>query len=203
MHVWHFWNQYLYPLRRKRTSFIRLEEELLRQLPPDESIFAWRSPENLKNPKGTEVTSCGLLAPWPTCYLKSGNLTIQSRKHAPRQGLEAFKPVGGGIELRAPNKLPARADMTDFIRIGAFLRRNYWLKLNCWDAEAHNRNTITINLRKKKGSWRRIHCERWSHSLSPRSSHNLLGPKTSLIEVFQRVQEEEDWGHMMAREQRV
>lgn len=48
-------------------AFLRLGEELIRQKPPEESLFACQSPRTI---------SCGLLAPWPTCYLGSENLTI-------------------------------------------------------------------------------------------------------------------------------
>ena len=183
-------------------AFLRLGEELLRQHHSDESIFAWRSPTGTKNPESPIITSCGLLAPWPTCYLESGNLTIRSRRYAPRKGLEAFKVAGGGIELQAPNKLPANGNAAEWMKIRAALRRNYWLKLNCCEAGTGIRNTITIHLRKEKGSWRKVDCERWSYRWRPRSSRSIFGPKTGPIDILQRVQGEEDWGHMLAQNPR-
>ena len=184
-------------------AFLRLGEGLLRQHRPDESIFAWRSPESTKDPKSPIVTSCGLLAPCPTCYLNSGNLAIESWKYAQRKGLEAFKVAGGGIELQAPSKLPENGNAAEWMAITAALRRNYWLKLDCWEAEAGIRSTITIHLRKKNGSWRRVQCERWSYRLRPRSSRSIFGPKTRPMDILQRVQGEADWGHMLAQEARV
>ncbi|KAI9667896.1 MAG: hypothetical protein M1821_000716 [Bathelium mastoideum] len=52
-------------------AFLRLQEELIKQKAADESLFAWRN---------ELVTSCGLLAPWPTCFKKSERLTIHSRR---------------------------------------------------------------------------------------------------------------------------
>lgn len=70
-------------------AFIRLGQELIMQKPPDESLFAWRN---------SKIASSGLLAPWPTCYLGSENLTIRSSKYAPRVA-QGFKVAGGGIEF--------------------------------------------------------------------------------------------------------
>ena len=56
-------------------ALLRLGQVLLNQKSPDESLFAWRD---------ERVTSSGLLAPWPTCYLESKNLIIRSWKYAPR-----------------------------------------------------------------------------------------------------------------------
>ena len=85
-------------------AFLRLGQELIKQTPSDESLFAWQSPR---------ITSCGLLAPWPICYLVSGNLKVESRKYAPRDGIEVFKVTGGGIEVKAPNKLPENGNAAD------------------------------------------------------------------------------------------
>ena len=176
-------------------AFVRLGQELIRQHPPDESLFAWRSPK---------IPSCGLLAPWPTCYLGSENLTIQSRKYAPRKGLSGFNVIGGGIEFQAPNKLPANGNAAEWMAIRAALRRNYRLKLNCWEAGAGNCNTVTILLQKdKNGNWRRIDCKEWSHTRRPRSSRSIFGPKTRPMEIFQHIQGEEDWKRILAEEPRV
>ena len=169
-------------------AFVRLGEELLKQHHPDESIFAWRNPD----PDRMEMPSCGLLAPWPTCYLGSGNLTIASRKYAQR-GLEAFKVAGGGIEVQAPNKLPENGNAAEWMAITAALRVNYRLKLNCWDDdEARGHNTITIHLQKDKGNWRRVDCGRWSLEWKPRSSRSIFGRKTRPMDILQRVDGEED-----------
>ena len=84
-------------------AFLRLGQELIKQKPLDESLFAWRN---------SRITSSGLLAPWPTCYLGSENLTIQSWKYAPRV-VQGFKVVGGGIEFQAPNKLPENGNAVE------------------------------------------------------------------------------------------
>ena len=174
-------------------AFVRLGQELIRQRHPDESLFAWRSPK---------ITSCGLLAPWPTCYLGSENLTIQSWKYARRKGLGGFNVVDGGIEFQAPNKLPENGNAADWMAITAKLRRNYSLKLNCWEAGVGICNTVTIRLHKdRKGNWRRINCKKWSHTWRPRSSRSIFGPKTRPMEIFQHAQGEEDWKRILAAEE--
>ena len=180
-------------------AFLRLGQELIRQNPLDESLFAWRSPESPKSPK---ITSCGLLAPWPTCYLESEKLTIESSKYAPRNGLEPFKVNGGGIEVQAPNKLPENGNVTEWMALTAACRKNYRLKLNCWETGVGNRNTVTILLHKDKGNWRRIECEKWSHTWKPRSSRSILGPKTRPMGILQHVRGEEDWGRILAEKPR-
>ena len=109
-------------------AFIRLGQELIMQKPPDESLFAWRN---------SRIASSGLLAPWPTCYLGSENLTIRSSKYAPRVA-QGFRVAGGGIEFQAPNKLPENGNAADWMSLVSAFRKKYSLKLNCWDAEAGN-----------------------------------------------------------------
>ena len=142
-------------------AFLRLGQELIRQRPTDESIFAWKSPEI-----GLDIDpgplSCGLLAPWPTCYLGSENVTIESLKYMKRKG---YYVTGGGIKIQAPNKLPENGNAADWMALVAAFRRHYWLKLNCW---GHNdkfgiRNTITIHLHEEGGNWRRKNNEVWGY----------------------------------------
>ena len=170
-------------------AFLRLGQELIKQKPSDESLFAWRD---------SRITSSGLLAPWPTCYLGSEDLTIQSSKYAPRV-TQGFKVAGGGIEFQAPSKVPETADTTDCIRLVATFRKEYSLKLNCWDAKAGTQNTVTIQLRKDgQGNWRRVDCGEWSHTWKPRSSQSIFGPKTRPMGILQSVQGEEDWARILA-----
>ncbi|KAI9675865.1 MAG: hypothetical protein M1822_008874 [Bathelium mastoideum] len=98
-------------------AFLRLQEELIKQKAADESLFAWRN---------ELVTSCGLLAPWPTCFKKSERLTIHSRRYSKRK---PYTVVGGGIEFHAPNVLPENGNATEWMAITAAVRRNYQLKL--------------------------------------------------------------------------
>ena len=96
-------------------AFLRLGQELIKQKPADESIFAWKSPK-IGSETGSEKTDdekpryCGLLAPWPTCYLGSENLIIESWKHRPRKD---YQVAGGGIHFQAPNKLPENGNAAE------------------------------------------------------------------------------------------
>ena len=170
-------------------AFLRLGQELIKPKASDESLFAWRH---------SKITSSGLLAPWPTCYLGSGHLTIQSSKYAPRAA-EGFKVAGGGIEFQAPDKFAEAGDAADCIRLVSTFRKKYSLKLNCWDAKAGTQNTVTIQLRKEgQGNWRRVDCGEWSHTSKPRSSQSIFGPKTRPMGILQSVQGEEDWARISA-----
>lgn len=166
-------------------AFVRLGQELIRQHSPDESLFAWRSPK---------IPSCGLLAPWPTCYLGSENLTIQSPKYARRKGLSGFTINGGGIEFQAPNKLPENGNAADWMALVSRFLENYWVKLNRWEVGVlGSRDTVTIHFQKdENGNWRRINCQEWSYRVRPRSSRSIFGSKTGPIEILQHVPGEED-----------
>ena len=182
-------------------AFLRLGQELIRQKPADESIFAWKSPEI--DPKiDSGPLSCGLLAPWPTCYLGSENLTIESRKYRQRKG---YNFTSGGIEFQVPNKLPENGNAADWMALVARNRKTYWLKLNCWDPrdELGDRDTITIYLQKEGENWRRKNCEVLDYRRRPRSSQSVLGPKTRPMEIPQHVQGERDWGRILAEKQRI
>lgn len=175
-------------------AFLRLEQELIRQKPLDESLFAWRR---------LGITSCGLLAPWPTCYLDSGNLVVDSLRYARRNGLTV---VAGGIHFEAPNKLPENGNAREWMALRARFRRSYKLKLNCWEPRPGRfkglfKDTITIRLEKdRQGNWRRVHCNEWSTSFSPRHSHSIFGAKTRPIQIPHTVGGEQDWGLVLAEE---
>ena len=179
-------------------AFLRLGQELIKQKPYDESIFAWKSPKIDTN-IDPETKSSGLLAPWPTCYLGSGNLTIESSKYRPRTG---YSVTNGGILFQVPNKLPENGNGRDWMAIVAWLRKNYWLKLNCWEIGGGfgARDTITIHLQKEGGNWRRMDCEAWDLRKMPRSSRSILGPKTRPMEIPQQAQGEPDRARFLAEE---
>ena len=83
----------------------------------------------------------------------------------------------------------------------AALWKNYSLKLDCWESEVGNRNTVTIRLHKdKKGNWGRVDWEEWSRNWRPRTSRSILGPKTRPMEILQHVPGEEVWGSILAEE---
>ncbi|KAI4108235.1 MAG: hypothetical protein L6R37_001108 [Teloschistes peruensis] len=186
----------------RELAFLRLQQELIKERPLDESIFAWRSPQI--KPK---MTSCGLLAPWPTCFLESKDLTIDSWKYAPRT---PYKLANGGIDFQVPDKLPHYGNGAEWMGLVARVRKNYWLKLNCWEPgvgtrdtvgtrnRIRTRNTVTIHLQKKNGVWRRTDCETWKHRWRPRSSRSIVGPKTHLIQIPQQVKKDGDWGRILA-----
>ena len=127
-------------------AFLRLEEELIKQKAADESLFAWRH---------ELVKSCGLLAPWPTCFSNSGGLTIHSRRYSKRK---PYTIMGGGIEFHAPNVLPDNGNGTEWMTLRAAVRRNYKLKLNCWEVSHGGSNTVTLHMKRIKGKWRRVDC---------------------------------------------
>lgn len=182
-------------------AFLRLGQELIKQKPYDESIFAWKSPK-IGSETETDVKprSCGLLARWPTCYLGSENLTIESWKNMPRVG---YQVASGGIHFQAPNKLPENGNDADWMAIVATSRRNYWLKFHCWEVGpgVGVRNTITLHLHKEKGNWRRKDCEVWGYGWRPRSSRSIFGAKTRPMEIPQQVQGERDWARILAEEE--
>ena len=162
-------------------ALLRLGQELIGQKTLDETLFAWRI---------SGITSCGLLAPRPTYYLESGNLTIDLRRYAPQKGL---KVTDGDINSEAPNKLPENGNAADWMAITACLRMNYMSKLDCLEAGLGPRNTVIIHLPKdKKGNWRRINCDKWRQRWKLRSSRSIFGPKTRLIKMFQAIQGEKD-----------
>lgn len=172
-------------------AFLRLEEELIKQKAADESIFAW---------KHERVESCGLLAPWPTCFSESGGLTILSQKYRQRK---PYTVTGGGIEFHAPNVLPDNGNGQEWMTITAALRRNYELKLNCWEVGHGRKNTVTLHLQKLKGEWRRVDCNGWTHKRAPRSSYSIAGPKTRPMGIPQKALGDPDWGHILAREEKI
>ena len=187
----------------KEVAFVRLQEEIIRQKPSDESIFAWKlrrkpSDESISAWKRREIVYGGLLAPWPSCFLGSENLTIDSWKSMRRK---PYTVANGSIEFQAPNKLPENGNAQEWMAIAAAMRIHYTLKLNCWMPGRSTFNTISIPLRKKNGDWRRVNCDDWKYSWRPRSSRSIFGKKTRPIEIPQRVRGERDWGYALAKEQ--
>ena len=170
-------------------AFLRLQEELIKQRPGDESIFAWKS---------SRITTCGLLAPWPTCYLGCENLTVVSTKFRQRK---PYTVANGGVEFQLPNKLAENGNARDWMALRAAFRTQYDLKLNCWVKGVGSRDTITITLCKISDQWRRVDCNEWKYSWKPRSSLSIFGAKARPVNIPKRVEGEENWGYVLAREQ--
>ena len=123
-------------------AFVRLQLEIIRKS-EDESIFAWTSYQ----------VFCGMLAPQPSYFADSGNITIHGlgKKRFP------YLMTNQGLEFQVPVQRPVGHDPSEYYRIS---QDKVLLALNCWRDGAKDDLAITIALARFGQSWQRIQCDR-------------------------------------------
>ncbi len=155
-------------------AFLPLGEDLVEKI-RDESIFAWKIPPSLKGRLST-WPALGLLAPWPSCFSDSGNLTIESRRYKPRSGV-GYSITKKGVEFAIPMILPDHGHGADWMNIWNGLRRNYKLGLNCWTMGPNSSDHVRIHLKRgsKHSQWQRVNLDNLSCGHSSLRSSSFLG----------------------------
>lgn len=160
-------------------AFIRLQKELVTNY-RDESIFAWTNP----NPR---IDVCGLLAPEPACFAKSGGITHLSRKAKQRPPI-VWSPAG--IQIAVPVFFWDIQNGRDWNNLAVKKWRNLDVTLNCWRiGESKSKDTITIHLTKtKEKGWQRTQCGELSltRDLGVLKCYDVFGnPKLRVLTVEQ------------------
>ena len=155
-------------------AFLRLEETLIEKT-RDESIFAWKIPRGLNGGLSSRP-ALGLLAPWPSCFSDSRNLTIGSRRYKPRSGV-GFSITKQGVEFAIPMILPDQGHALGLMNIWSGLRRTYKLGLNCWTTEPKSSGHVIIHLKRDSTSspWQRVNLDSLSCGDSSLRSSFWLG----------------------------
>ncbi len=176
-------------------AFLRLEEALVEKT-QDESIFAWTIPPSHQG-KISEWPALGLLAPWPSCFSDSGNLTIESQKKKKRDGV-GYSITKTGVKFAIPMLLPDQGDATRWMNIRNRLRTTYKLGLNCWTIESNPSDHVTIHLKRetKNEPWQRVNLDSLSCGQSSLRSSSFWGfSKTRKMYIPHEGVEHEDVGH--------
>lgn len=136
-------------------GFMRLQQLIVNQRPSDESIFAW-----YVDPEELGLSSYGLLAPWVSCFRKSGSVTIDpvDESLVMERDDPPYQSRGAGIDFNIPMDYPNVNQGTSHNTARLAKMEAYNLGLNCWlrDHEGGDK-VLTIRLhRKGRGSpWRR------------------------------------------------
>ncbi len=146
-----------YGAAEEENAFMRLQETLVQTF-PDESIFAW-----LIDNEGVDTQHYGLLAPWISCFRRSGNLTIEPSKGEPvkRHG-HGFESVRRGIDFDLPMDYPDHGNGIERNDRRSRVMTKYFLGLNCWLEGSDCASSVTIALARDSRSdhWRRVNTQR-------------------------------------------
>lgn len=134
-----------------RKAFLRLQETIIssRIGDLDESIFAWKS---------NAYETSGLLAPWPDCFEKSGNiLFMPERTVYPKP---AKKMTSQGLQLDTPGSSFFNCEYHPTIYYFTHKRTmKIDLPIQCWVKDKEkNLRAVTVHLERNRGSYRRIKC---------------------------------------------
>ena len=136
-------------------GFMRLQQLIVDQRPFDESIFAWYvTPEEL------ELSSYGLLAPWVSCFRRSGNVTISpvNRSLIMARADPAFRSRGAGVDFNIPMDYPSINQGTAHNTRRLAKMEAYNLGLNCWLSDHQSKDkvlTIRLYRTSRSSPWRR------------------------------------------------
>ncbi|MCJ1457722.1 hypothetical protein MMC28_008091 [Mycoblastus sanguinarius] len=147
-------------------AFRRLQEEIINRYPRDESILAWTS-----NEFGDDE-QVGILAPRPSCFRETKNLTVTSASHKyePRN---SYQISNKGLEISVP--LASSKTQLFFAGSAEQLRRKLKkvdLTLNCWEEGKQGPSIVVIHLRKdNRGYFYRTNCESlsWAKAVDSRT----------------------------------
>ena len=139
----------------REVGFMRLQQLIVDHRPYDESIFAW-----YVDPNELRLSSYGLLAPWVSCFRKSGNVTINPGDRS--LIITREDPVclnrGAGVDFNIPMDYPNVNQGTNRNTNTLAKMQAYNLGLNCWLRGHESKDKVlTIRLyRRGKGlPWRR------------------------------------------------
>lgn len=182
----------------EEAAFLRLEEELVKKF-KDESIFAW----TIGNPLGLANThvqqSHGLLAPWPSCFRNSDDLTIDCNKLYKERNGVGYDVIRQGIEFQIPGRLPDHGNGVEWNTRTANRRQNYELGLNCWRKGQEKRGSVTIDLWKDgRGQWRRVNVYNLKLDHKLRKSFISFFPTTRPYLMPHKVPGDDDWDRILA-----
>lgn len=93
-------------------AFLRLQEQVVQKFKlQDQSVFAWDYPTAISH-KLPEFESYGVLAPWPSCFRNTGNLTVKSKKLDKPQ--VRCRSEGQGIEFQVPTSITREDKITSY-----------------------------------------------------------------------------------------
>ena len=180
-------------------EFLRLEEILVGKF-DDESIFAWADTGPREHQKSEQPIKYGLLAPWPSLFQNSTNLTVERDKlHKPRNE-GGHKVEKDGIRFPVPMRWPDHGNGIDWNNLAVATMRTYKLGLNCWQIGQEKKGSVTIYLEKDQNrQWRRTNTQRLDFDKSAlRKSFRFLFPKTRPLLVPHQVRGENEWGSVLA-----
>lgn len=151
----------------REKAFRRLQEEIIKRYPLDESILAWSF-----NGCGSDGLK-GVLAPRPSCFKDCGDLTVAS----PSQKYEyrnVYMITNRGLEISVSF---IASKMAYFLKAEALKSRlkGVNLTLNCWKEAKPSPATVMIRLVKDdKGFFHRTNCDEldWAETVVPPKTLN-------------------------------
>lgn len=145
-------------------AFRRLQEEIVRQNPPDESILAWTS---------NEPGAGGVLAPTVHCFKNCTQLTVTSHSGEYRARKD-YQITNKGFEITAPSSKTSVA-VTIPLGHSTGVGSKINLTLNCWDSSKQSHRTAVLILEKDgRGVYQRTNRQRLEWASGTRRLENRL-----------------------------